>query len=295
MRALTAPLSIAGSLVGGSIPGLSLLQGEGSGDGPLDLSAISFAPGSSELSPLGVRTLEALAAFLRERPEARLQIIPSVDPESDFEAQARQRLEARLADLGAPSRSQAIRQLYGQTSGCRWRWKPPRRRETPAVRPPAKPPVPHPRRAGRPREGSSCPGTKNARLSGAVFLSLGPVPVDRVSGVSTPVNAPPSPDLPSRLQRRGPKRPARMWTPPRRPMHPARRLICARWSVACSPSFRRTMTHWPFWLGSARKASGNFSSKRPGSLRTDCSPHPPSDPSGAPGRGVIFEFATGLE
>ncbi|MCC5840418.1 MAG: DUF748 domain-containing protein [Opitutales bacterium] len=117
MRALTAPLSIAGSLVGGSIPGLSLLQGEGSGEAPLDLSSISFAPGSSELSPLALRTLEALSAFLRERPEARLQIIPSVDPEGDFEAQARQRLESRLADLGAPSRSQAIRQLYGETFG----------------------------------------------------------------------------------------------------------------------------------------------------------------------------------
>lgn len=175
MRALTAPLSIAGSLVGGSIPGLSLLQGEGSGDGPLDLSEISFAPGRSELSPLAVRTLEALAAFLRERPEARLQIIPSVDPESDFEAQARQRLEARLADLGVPSRSQAIRQLYGQAFGVPVEMETAATEEAPAVAPREAPRAP-PTEGRSPARGFFLSGDEEREVERSGFFVAGASP-----------------------------------------------------------------------------------------------------------------------
>lgn len=117
MRALTAPLSIAGALIGDSIPGLALLSGSGEQADSLDLSSIDFEPGSSALSPQSLRTLDALALFLRERPETQLQITASVDPRHDFEAHAMQALEARLSEVSAPSRSQALRQLYEQTFG----------------------------------------------------------------------------------------------------------------------------------------------------------------------------------
>lgn len=115
LRALTAPLSLAGSLVDGSISGLSLMQGEETGEASLDLSSIRFSPGSDELGPRADETLAALAAFLNERPEAMLRVIPSVAPDEDLRAQALARLEERLATISAPSRSQALRQLYAET------------------------------------------------------------------------------------------------------------------------------------------------------------------------------------
>lgn len=115
LRALTAPLSIAGSMIGGSIPGLSILRA--AEDGEDDLSLVAFAAGESRLDQRARDRLDTLAAFLRDRPQAVLQLRPSVDPEADRRSAARAALDARLAEIDAPSRSQAIRALYAEYFG----------------------------------------------------------------------------------------------------------------------------------------------------------------------------------
>ncbi len=114
MRALTAPLSIAGSMLGGSIPGLSLLQS----DRPeTDLSAVRFDAGQTGLTEAGIETLEALTTFLGERPRAQLLLTASVDPAADAGAEALARLNSALAQQQASSRTQALRELYAETFG----------------------------------------------------------------------------------------------------------------------------------------------------------------------------------
>ncbi len=114
-RALTAPLSIAGSLVGGTLSGISVLRSAEEDDGGFD--HIAFTEGSFELDGEGREILETLRSFLAERPQAQLVVIPAVNPEADFQAMVRAELDGRLAATGASSRSGAVRQLYEETFG----------------------------------------------------------------------------------------------------------------------------------------------------------------------------------
>ena len=115
LRALTAPLSIAGSMIGGSIPGLSILRA--AEDDTDDLSLVAFAAGESRLDQRARDRLDTLAAFLRDRPQAVLKLQPSVDPDVDRLSAARASLDKRLAEIDAPSRSQAMRALYAEIFG----------------------------------------------------------------------------------------------------------------------------------------------------------------------------------
>ncbi len=114
-RALTAPLSIAGSLVGGTLSGISVLQSAEADEDPLD--RIGFAGASSRLDAGAEEVLTTLTAFLADRPQARLKVIPSVSPRADLEAMVRAELESRLAATGASPHSRAVRQLYADTFG----------------------------------------------------------------------------------------------------------------------------------------------------------------------------------
>ncbi|MCC5806907.1 MAG: DUF748 domain-containing protein [Opitutales bacterium] len=114
-RALTAPLSIAGSLVGGAISGLDVMQAEAAEEA--DTSRVGFEAGGAELSEQARSTLDLVADFIRERPQAVLALVPSVDPEADYRAQARAMLNERLAEIAAPSRSEGLRRLYESSFG----------------------------------------------------------------------------------------------------------------------------------------------------------------------------------
>ena len=79
LRAAQAPFKMLGGLV--------------SGGGAADLGNVSFAPGSSDLSPDAQEALDKLAAALKERPELRLEIEGTAAQSSDGPLIAQQRLE----------------------------------------------------------------------------------------------------------------------------------------------------------------------------------------------------------
>ncbi len=66
-KAVTAPFSVLGAVVGG---------GE-------ELSYVEFAPGSATLDADGIAKLETLTKLLNERPNLRLDIVGRVDPAAD--------------------------------------------------------------------------------------------------------------------------------------------------------------------------------------------------------------------
>ena len=66
-KAVTAPFSVLGAIVGG---------GE-------ELSYVEFAPGSATLDADGIAKLETLTKLLNERPNLRLDIVGRVDPAAD--------------------------------------------------------------------------------------------------------------------------------------------------------------------------------------------------------------------
>ena len=70
-----------------------LLSGLVSGGGAEDLGTVSFAPGSSELSPEAQKALDALASALKQRPTLRLEIEGTAAQSSDGPHIARDRLE----------------------------------------------------------------------------------------------------------------------------------------------------------------------------------------------------------
>lgn len=79
LRAAQAPFKMLGGLV--------------SGGGAADLGNVSFAPGSSDLSPDAQEALDKLATALKERPELRLEIEGTAAQNSDGPLIAQQRLE----------------------------------------------------------------------------------------------------------------------------------------------------------------------------------------------------------
>ena len=79
VRAATAPFKFIGGLV--------------SGGGAEDLGTVSFAPGSSELSPEAQKALTTLAQALKERPALRLEIEGTAAQSSDGPLIAKDRLE----------------------------------------------------------------------------------------------------------------------------------------------------------------------------------------------------------
>jgi hypothetical protein len=79
VRAASAPFKLLGGLVAGG--------------GSEDLGTVSFAPGSSELSPDTQGALDKLAAALKERPALRLEIEGTSAASSDGPLIAQQRLE----------------------------------------------------------------------------------------------------------------------------------------------------------------------------------------------------------
>lgn len=70
-----------------------LLSGLVSGGGAEDLGTVSFAPGSSELSPEAQKALDSLASALKQRPTLRLEIEGTAAQSSDGPHIARDRLE----------------------------------------------------------------------------------------------------------------------------------------------------------------------------------------------------------
>ena len=79
VRAATAPFKFIGGLV--------------SGGGAEDLGTVSFAPGSSELSPEAQKALDTLAQALKKRPGLRLEIEGTAAQSSDGPHIAQDRLE----------------------------------------------------------------------------------------------------------------------------------------------------------------------------------------------------------
>ena len=79
LRAAQAPFKFIGGLI--------------SGGGAEDLSTVSFAPGSSELSSEAQKALTTLATALKERPALRLEIEGTAAPSSDGPFIAKERLE----------------------------------------------------------------------------------------------------------------------------------------------------------------------------------------------------------
>lgn len=79
LRAAQAPFKLLGGLV--------------SGGGAEDLGNVSFAPGSSDLTPEVQTSLDKLASALKERPELRLEIEGTAAQSSDGPLIAQQRLE----------------------------------------------------------------------------------------------------------------------------------------------------------------------------------------------------------
>lgn len=81
-RAVTAPFSVIGSLVGG-------------GD---DLGSISFATGSSELTPAARENLGKLAQALTSRPALQLEVRGLSDAQADRKALQLRKVEAELSE-----------------------------------------------------------------------------------------------------------------------------------------------------------------------------------------------------
>lgn len=79
VRAASAPFKMLGGLVAGG--------------GSQDLGTVSFAPGSSELSPATQQALDKLSAALKERPALKLEIEGTSAATSDGPLIAQQRLE----------------------------------------------------------------------------------------------------------------------------------------------------------------------------------------------------------
>ena len=79
LRAAQAPFKFIGGLI--------------SGGGAEDLGTVSFAPGSSELSPEAQKALTTLAQALKERPALRLEIEGTAAQSSDGPLIAKERLE----------------------------------------------------------------------------------------------------------------------------------------------------------------------------------------------------------
>ncbi len=79
LRAAQAPFKLLGGLVAGG--------------GAEDLGNVSFAPGSSDLTPDVQTSLDKLASALKERPELRLEIEGTAAQSSDGPLIAQQRLE----------------------------------------------------------------------------------------------------------------------------------------------------------------------------------------------------------
>ncbi|MEB0204070.1 DUF748 domain-containing protein [Pseudomonas sp. CCC3.1] len=79
MRAVQAPFKFIGGLI--------------SGGGAEDLGTVSFAPGSSELSPDAQKALNTLADALKQRPALRLEIEGTAAQKSDGPLIAQERLE----------------------------------------------------------------------------------------------------------------------------------------------------------------------------------------------------------
>ncbi|WP_409497913.1 DUF748 domain-containing protein [Pseudomonas fragi] len=79
LRAAQAPFKFIGGLINGG--------------GAEDLSTVSFAPGSSELSPEAQKALTTLAQALKERPALRLEIEGTAAQSSDGPLIAKDRLE----------------------------------------------------------------------------------------------------------------------------------------------------------------------------------------------------------
>ncbi len=70
-----------------------LLSGLVTGGGAEDLGTVSFAPGSSELSPQAQKALDSLASALKQRPTLRLEIEGTAAQSSDGPHIAQDRLE----------------------------------------------------------------------------------------------------------------------------------------------------------------------------------------------------------
>lgn len=79
VRAVQAPFKFIGGLINGG--------------GAEDLGTVSFAPGSSELSPEAQKALDTLAQALKQRPALRLEIEGTAAQSSDGPHIARDRLE----------------------------------------------------------------------------------------------------------------------------------------------------------------------------------------------------------
>ncbi len=79
VRAAQAPFKFIGGLINGG--------------GAEDLGTVSFAPGSSELSPEAQKALDTLAQALKQRPALRLEIEGTAAQSSDGPHIARDRLE----------------------------------------------------------------------------------------------------------------------------------------------------------------------------------------------------------
>lgn len=82
VKAATAPFTLIGSLFGG---------------GDTDLSAIIFEPGSAELSPKALSTLDKLTKALTERPGLNIAVAGTVIEESDTAALKNQMLRQAFA------------------------------------------------------------------------------------------------------------------------------------------------------------------------------------------------------
>lgn len=80
-KIVTSPFAALGAIFGG--------KGE-------ELSFVEFPPGSAELQPTAVEKLDALAKGLYERPGLQVEIEGNIDPATDRDALARQKLERDL-------------------------------------------------------------------------------------------------------------------------------------------------------------------------------------------------------
>ena len=82
-KALTAPFSLLASALGG-------------GDSSEDLSAISFAPGSAQLTPQSTQALEKIAKALADRPGLNITVTGEANSSSEQEALRHERLKTLM-------------------------------------------------------------------------------------------------------------------------------------------------------------------------------------------------------
>jgi hypothetical protein len=95
-KAVAAPFSLLGALVGG--------KGE-------ELSYVEFPPGSAVLTPEEKGKIGKLAAALYERPALNLQIAGSIDPSADAAALARIHLLRQIQELRARELASAAKSV----------------------------------------------------------------------------------------------------------------------------------------------------------------------------------------